>query len=676
MKNRMKIKTVILCFFAFVFNRGMVAQTNKTSINVVLKGTYNIKSNKISLRWNISDYSKLEYLMTTGVVIDKLILDAKEKVTKDWQRITPNPIKALSKQELETGAKNKDTGLAVLHKCLYEQKNYPGSNFLESVQNQDMAAQNQYFIISLYAAMKNSTALAAGLGYDDNFAVDSNKSYVYRISMANGDKSIASAFVYVYGKTLNDKYAINSLNAIGNDGSITLNWNAQDMNYNGYWIEKSTDKINFTRINKVLYVPTIDTNSFYHFYNDSVGNYKTYYYRVAALNSFGEYKYSNISEGVFAKDLTPPNQPFLKAEIKGENIELKWTPSESNDIKGYYILKSKKSESTDSLLSTEMFKAKTTEYKFKQPINFKRSYYRILAIDTAGNYSLSNSAYVFVSDQAPPKEPWGLGGTIDTNGVVNLNWAIDTTDEIIGYKVFFANQEDHVFTAISNIIDRDNYVDTAQLKTLTEYIFYKIVAVDQNYNHSKFSKALKLKRPDKIAPPQPVILDYWVKNNFIFLNWTPVQVEDLQFYTIYRRKSGENNWNALKTTKDVHYVDSNLIENIEYEYAISSVDKSNLSSPFSFPISVKTGRILKKENTNIKIIEKTEGDKKTSYLTWSKSRYEVKRTLIYIEKDGNLVNTTSVNGNILEWKITNNKSNLAIRFLYVDGTESELIFLE
>lgn len=673
MKNRMKLKTVILCFFAFVFNNGIVAQTNKTSINVVLKGTYNIKLNKISLRWNISDYSKLEYLMTTGVVIDKLTLDAKEKETKDWQRITPNPLKALSKQELETGAKNKDTGLAVLYKCLYEQKNYPGSNFLESVQNQDMAAQNQYFIISLYAAMKNSTALAAGLGYDDNFAVDSNKSYVYRISMANGDKSIASAFVYVYGKTLNDKYAINSLNAIGNDGSITLNWNAQDMNYNGYWIEKSTDKTNFNRINKVLYIPTIDTNSFYHFYSDSVGNYKTYYYRVAALNSFGEYKYSNISEGVFAKDLTPPNQPFLKAEIKGENIELKWTPSESNDIKGYYILKSKKSESTDSLLSTEMFKPKTTEYKFKQPYNFKRSYYRILAIDTASNYSLSNSAYVFVSDQVPPKEPRGLGGTIDTNGVVNLNWDIDTTDEIIGYKVFFANQEDHVFTAISNIIDRDNYTDTAQLKTLTEYIFYKIVAVDQNYNHSKFSKALKLKRPDKIAPPEPVILDYSVYQNQIKLSWTQVNVSDFLKYKVMRRKFGETNWTVIKETIETELIDSNLLELTEYEYTVVAIDNSKLSSTNAFPLAVKTGRLLKKENIKLNIIEKTEGEKKVSYLTWNKSKYEVKRTLIYEEKDGNLINTSSVNGNILEWKITNNKSNLAIRFLYVDGTESEII---
>ncbi len=668
----MKIKYIVISTLALLITSNLIAQNNKTAVNTVLKGTYNIKANKIGLRWNISDYSKLEYLMTTGVVIDKLTLDAKEKVTKDWQRITPNSIKALSKQELETGAKNKDTGMAVLHKCLYENKNYPGSNFLESVQNQDMAAQNQYFIISLYAAMKNSTAIAAGLGYDDNFTVDSNKSYVYRISMANGDKSIAAAFVYVYGKTLNDKYAISSLNAIGNDGSITLSWNAQDMNYNGYWIEKSTDKINFTRINKVLYVPTIDTNSFYHFYSDSVGNYKTYYYRVAALNSFGEYTYSNTSEGTMARDITPPNQPFLKAELKGENIELKWTPSESYDIKGYYILKSKKSESTDSLLSTEMFKAKTTEYKFKKPNNFKRSYYRILAIDTAGNYSLSNSAYVFVSDQVPPKEPWGLEGTIDTNGLVNLNWAVDTTDEIIGYKVFFANQEDHVFTAISNIIERDNYIDTAQLKTLTEFIFYKIVAVDQNYNHSKFSKPLKLKRPDKIAPPEPVILNYQVNQNKVSFNWTAVKVEDLKKYCVFKRKAGETNWVKVKETFETSFTDSNLIELTEYEYTVVAEDNSNLFSTKAFPLAIKTGRILKSESIKLRVIEKQEGDKKANYLTWSKSKYEVKRVLIYTEKNGDLINTNSVNGNINEWKIEDNKGKFGIRFLYLDGTESEI----
>jgi uncharacterized protein len=676
MKNKISKLLYILLVITFIIPSTLLAQKNKNTFSTLLKGTYNIKPNKISLRWNVSNYNKMEYLATNGVVIDRLILDATKKETKAWERITAAPIKALSKEALQVGMKAKDTGMAVIFKCLYDKTNYPKVNFVEDAQNQDMDAQNRFFILALFASKNPKTAEAAGLGYDDVMTVDSTKSYVYRISMANDDKTVAAAFIYVYGKTLNEKKVFEGVRAEGKDRAITISWKASAIDdYNGFWIERSKGNSSYERLNKTLYVPSYDTARNYQFYTDSVMNYTNYTYRVAGLNSFGELLYSNITEKTMAKDLTAPEAPFMKAELKKEMITIKWNKPFDKDLSGYYITYGKKSNGTDSLLTKEILKPSVTEYSFKKPANFKFAYYRIMAIDTAKNYSFSNTSYVFVVDNTPPKPPVGLKGVINDKGIVKLHWEVDSTDAIMGYKVFFANQENHVFSALSNIIDKDNYIDTAQLKTLTEYIYYKVVAVDQNYNHSDFSEVLKLKRPLKNKPSEPVILDYKVTYNKVQFNWSPVSESAVMNYQVYRRKAGETKWNMLTTTTNTSFKDTAATENTEWEYSVMAVDENKLQSTNAFALAVKTGAKLKVDK--IKIIKTTvENDKKIMVLQWTKSNYAVKRTMIYKKVNNDFILSSSVDKDKINYALSKDEATtkFAIRFFYDDGTESELFY--
>ncbi len=668
------ISIVVILVITLISN--VFAQNKKTAFNATLKGVYNIKPNKISLRWNVSNYNKMEYLATNGVVIDRLILDANKKETKTWERITGAPIKVLSKEILLAGMKNKDTGMAVIYKCIYDKTNYPKVNFVEDAQNQDMDAQNRFFILALFASKSPKTAEDAGLGYEDVINVDSTKSYVYRISMAGDDKSIAAAFVYVYGKTLNEKKNFEGVRAEGKDRVITLSWKASSVDdYNGFWIERSKNNDNYERLNKTLYVPSFDTARNTQFYTDSVINYTSYTYRVAALNSFGELTYSNITDKTMAKDLTAPEAPFMKAELKKEMITIKWNKPFNKDLAGYYILYGKKDNGTDSLLTKEMIKPSTTEYSFKKPDNFKSAYYRVMAFDTAKNYSFSNSSYVFVVDNTPPIAPLGLQGKINEKGLATISWQVDTTDAIMGYKVFFANQENHEFTAISNIVDVNQFVDTVQLKTLTKYVFYKIVAVDQNYNHSGFSQVLKLKRPLKTPPVEPVILDYKITNAQIQFNWTDIANEDLLHYKVMRRAAGEKNWNLLTTTKNITYIDSTAGENKEWEYSIIAVDNTKLESTPSFALGVKNGSKPKIENVKPfkSVINK---EKNEVVLQWTKSNYAVNRTIIYKKVKDDYISITSVKADKLEYAIPKKDATekFAIKFFYADGKESDIFY--
>lgn len=670
------LKLFIVVGFSLTTTRTLAQKAgstqNNSSHNVTIKGIGKPYSNKISLRWNIDRADKMDYLAQTGVVIDRLIIDKNSKPQGNWQRITPAAVKAFTKEQLLSDENKKDTGMAAIYKCLYEPSKFPATSLFEDIKNREMDAENRYLILAFYAAQKPKYAIAAGLGLDDYLTVDSTKSYVYRIGFENNNKTISKAFIYIYGKLLNAKIYFNEVKASGNDQSITLKWNSRETRFNAYWIERSTDGINFSRINKLMYLPALDTTSYDHYYADSVKNYVKYQYRLQGLNSFGEYTVSNITTPVFARDLTPPEMPFLQAELKKNKINLKWSKPENRDLDGYYILFGKGTNKTDSLLSVEYFKPNITSYSFEKPEKFKFAYYRILAVDTAKNYSYSNSSYVFESDQVPPEPPHNLYAEIDTLGIVSLNWAFDSTDAIIGYKVFFANQEDHVFTAVSNIIKVNEFTDTVSLKSLSEYIYYKVVAIDQNYNHSKMSAAIKVHRPDTIPPPEPVILNYAIKKSKITIYWSDLNITDLKKYKIFRKKAGDKDYLWLGETLLNSFTDSmNLLSNTAYQYSITAIDHSGLNSLPSFPVTIRTAQTTPDENIAIQ----RQAENEQLYLIWNASSHSVARYLIYEKKNGFYTNTSSVSGTQNRYLISkeNEKTGFAIKILYTNGAESELI---
>lgn len=128
------------------------------------------------------------------------------------------------------------------------------------------------------------------------------------------------------------------------------------------------------------------------------------------------------------------------------------------------------------------------------------------AIDTAGNESYSVFTYGMVFDSVAPSIPSNIKCSIDSNGVVNLTWDKPKEIDVFGYRVYFSNNANHAFINLTGKpIETNSYSDTISLKTLTKKAFYKIVALDFNYNHSKFSEAIEIKRPDKIKPQAPFL---------------------------------------------------------------------------------------------------------------------------------------------------------------------------
>lgn len=168
---------------------------------------------------------------------------------------------------------------------------------------------------------------------------------------------------------------------------------------------------------------------------------------------------------------------------------------------------------------------------------------------------------------------------IDTNGVVHLRWNKNLERNIFGYRVLRANAADHEFAQLTGDVWRDTtFTDTVEVNTLTLYIYYRIAAVNNRYNHSELSPILALRRPDRVPPDAPVFTDVQVSDSAVMLKWAASTSEDMHSHVLYRRPADSASWSRLAVLSRTasEYVDKAVKQSVMYEYQIEAVDSSGL----------------------------------------------------------------------------------------------------
>lgn len=634
---------------------------------------------RIALRWNIDNFRLFNALVTTGVFIDRLIIDGNDKAEGTWKRVSTDTIKAKTMKEFNTPAFKTDTSAMVIAQSLYGKPNFPKEgSLLDKIKLQEMDRQNRHMIVSLYSALSKEGAFMAGLGFEDMIKPESNKKYVYRVYTAkriNDFGKIDTGYIYVIGKDISANEYFRGLKSNTYDSYITLNWPVKNSPFTGYYIERSADKKRFERITKKIYLPEKDTttNDAQYIYSDSIPNNKKFYYRLTGVNTFGEhYRFVDTVEAM-AKDLTPPMAPVMKFARKGDEITFSWSRPSEKDLKGYMIVQGKGLAAGDTVLQREFIPPAVQNFRYMLPKNFEAQYYRLLVSDFDGNISYSNPVYIFNPDSIPPAPPTGLAGRIDSAGKVHLTWRTDPKEPVLrGYKVFFANQKDHAFTATSSIIPDTTFTFETTLKTLTSKLYIKIAAVDANFNHSKFSEVLTLTRPDTIAPPRPVILNYENTVAGVKLNWSEDKGAGFSHFILYRNTGNDATSKQLLQGKQVSFTDTTALRGMRYDYSVVAVDSAGNRSERSFPLSLVTS----KGSTifQINLIEKFDASKKQMVLTWTKPTRKVKNYLLYKDLGKGLSmykRLTSEEATFVE--ASEVKTKYAIKIIFDDQTQSDLI---
>ncbi len=470
-------------------------------------------------------------------------------------------------------------------------------NFAE-VEEKEKELEGRMFLHFYLSAMSEQSSKASGLQFVDNKS-ESGQKYIYRIRI-NGSEELAKRVeVNTFTKT---NYTIPDLNLTGMDHSARINWfhKAFVRKYIAYRLEKSSNKSDWSEISKapIVYNTEVSENSErlesgYIYEGDSLEhNYQSYFYRLIAIDFFGEEIGPGSIYEVRGRDLQAPPQPnHVKVSYNEGKMEISWEYPEGSkvsDLKGFHIGTGDSPEGSFKPVNDKIISPDKRFFIHHSPDEGGRNYYIVTALDTSGNYKHSLAAYEPVPDNTPPIQPKALTGEVDTNGVVTLKWPRGNADDLMGYRVYRANTIDHEYVQLTRKPLQDTiFSDTLSLQTLTKKAFYKIVAVDNNYNHSEFSEPLKIMRPDIIPPVAPKIKSVNLNGDSVKINWVPSTSRDVSENLLLRKDDGQ--WLQIatygsSTTSTTDYLTGNRES---ASYAMVAKDESGKYSDTSNIRSVR-----------------------------------------------------------------------------------------
>ncbi len=590
------------------------AQVNRKAAISVFAKAY---GDSIVLRWAPNTNWAWSDLNQSGYLIERI--DLSEAKHPRRQVITAQPLKPLSLEQFKTVFNKEDQYAAIAAQCLY------GKNFAVNIRKgqggvEDKASVwNSRYVYAVQVADYNGRVAAAeALRYSDN-KVQKNGIYIYRVYAAKmpGQAKIDTGNVMVQNKVQAVVSKPHLTEVISRDRIAEIHWGrVQPEQYSSYYVERSADGKKFTSLTRTPYFSSRPDSSFLRkdsvhtriytllqtqqVYVDSLPqDYHPYYYRIRGINTFAELSDYSDTLSALGVDLTPPAAAIMENPkfLSGRKIQLKWKkPLREKDFKGYLVSRAHLINGPYTLLSEKLIDPSAVQFTDTAAFEHGQNFYILMVVDTAGNHAESIPAMAMVPDKTPPAVPKGLKGFIQKDGLVHLSWNANTEVDLKGYKVYFANSNSHVYSQITISPDADTtFTDSITLRTLTKEIWYKVVAVDMNNNHSAYSEPLRLRKPDIVPPVPPLASKIHVDTGGVQIDWIQSSSEDVVNYLIYRKES-RSDWKVIArvkhdTSKTVfHFTDFNIVPFKDYTYCAEAVDEDSLHSSRSAVISasVKT----------------------------------------------------------------------------------------
>lgn len=568
--------------------------------NLHLIGKY--QDGKVILRWAPTSTQLWEEANQSGYIVERLYvpLDEDERSRQTFKPLRPEAIRPAPAEDWEalTGT---DDAAAAAFMTLYGEIPMPNvPDMISQIKMQNELRNNRYFFAMSAAQLSSLAADLLGLRLEDT-DVQAGERYLYKVYAASplSEGQLDTAFLYLVAE---ESRLLSPIGLETESGEkqvhISLNTIINESHFHAYYLERAEQPDGpFIRLNEMpmIYlenpnVPGEEGRDGRLHYIDSVGvNYKPYYYRMIGIDYFADL--SQPSEVVMGmgKDITPPLPPTIKlAEARDGRSFIQWEKSTLEpDFHGYIVSRGEDPDGLFIPLHEGLLHQNQTEFYDDEPFPGGRNFYTVTAVDTAGNMASSFSAYVFFEDLTLPATPTGLNGSIDSSGVVTLHWTPNPEANILGYRVYWANDIDHRFIMISTEMIMDTtFVDTVSINTLSPQVFYRIAAVNIKYGHSEFSEVLTLERPDIIPPSSGVFQSYLLRDNGVELNWAPSSSADLAGQHLLRRSPGQE-WQLLRSLEpNVDTYFDALPEGGTFEYALRGIDNAGLQSAPSFPIGV------------------------------------------------------------------------------------------
>jgi uncharacterized protein len=689
--NQLK-NTLLVCLLVsanLVYGQKQPVAKDSTQSYVAMIGKYH--KNAVVLRWAPSNNSAFFASLNYGYKVERTII----LIDSNFQKINWVSLGVFLPADSSTWQKQVDTtnsfqviaAQAALGKFRRDVGDDPN---LGQILKRYEEESNLFGFSMMSADIDPTAATLLGLRYEDKDVLP-NCTYGYRITPLTPKSiiPILSGECFVETRKEGQIYPPELLEW-GYENHVRLDWYTQmhkDL-YSGYYVERG-DKNgkNFVRLNKfpiaLLENPAAKKETFQLTHLDEVPrDYEVYSYRLVGIDAFGIETVSPQVIYSYGRDRTPPNNAseVTAEDYKEEAIKIKWKKKDmEKDFVGYNVLRAENPEGPYEILNDKPLPQNLKEFLDKNPDVMSGSFYRIEVVDTAGNRNWSLGVHGFLKDTEAPAQPTGLVGKCDSSGVVTLKWTLGPEMDIMGYRVYYNNQEDHEMTNLTPYPIQDTvFTDTVTLASLTDHRFYQIVAVDRHQNHSVRSAVIEVQLPDTIPPVKPLFSSFLVTDTAVYMSWIPSTSEDAIKHNLYR-KQGNSEYSLLQTISDStvsSITDSKVQIGQVYTYRIEAIDDDGNKSGFPKEVSGKiydSGKRTPIANVQAAYV----ADKKHIKLTWKYPPSSKYKYVVYRSYNGStfaMFKTIAGTENYFEdYKLLGPGTyTYAVRAFYSDGGDSGL----
>ncbi len=644
-----KIKHItFLIACSLLFTTATIAQS-KTSIQVIARP----QKDKILLRWGTTTPISWKLSNQYGFTVERytIIRDKKLLPQPEKKLINATPFKPQPLDNWKTLAE-KDNYAAIIAQAIYGKDfelSGDDSKGMMKMVNKSSELQ-QRFGVSLYAADNSfEAAKLAGWGYEDS-DVKQNEKYLYQvISAVPANKLfIDTGVVFIGIADYEELPTPTDIAALFGDKTVMLSWDYNILKdyYNNYFIEKSADGKIYNRLSD-LPVTNLNnkdnkpSNRMY-FIDSLKDNTTTYYYRVRGVSAFGET--GPASEPITGKGKVllaqVPNISNTNVNDKGI-VEIQWIFDEkANDFITGFTLNQAQQEKGPYKAVVEHIDASSRKITFDKP--YPTNYFTITAVAKHGESRTSFPVLLQPLDSFPPAIPTGLNATIDSNGVVTLKWDQNTEEDLLGYRISRANSKNEEPAILTPVVHKKCiYLDTINIKTLSNKIYYAVAALDGRYNQSAFATFIEVKKPDVVPPAAAIFTNYQIKNDTVIINWINSKDEDVVKHELYRAPSNSPKGGEMQaaellkafTDNTSQYVDFSAEPGKQYEYNIVAVDESGLKTNAPIPLQIQVpdnGTLYKVRAVNTYV------DAKNFFIeiTWKDNLKDIDSYEVYKAKKG------------------------------------------
>lgn len=616
-------------------------------------------TDSVVIRWSPTNIRAWEGARRFGVKVERLTVLQGMVGKPVAERISPDTLKVWPMDRFRASFPKDHAYAPAVVQALYGKTfaEPPGQPDLRNAMDRANDQQLRWTFCMLFADLDAGSANALGLRWVDR-DLSADALYLYRI-IALDPLQRDTALIGVNRRNGPDAVAAAPQPVAEElDGAVRLQWDAGRIgdHFSAYWIERSSTGKPWSRVNTRPFIESMGTaqsplevvN-----YTDTTltSNYSPYQYRVVGITPFGEESPASGTVTAMGRDRTAPPGPVMK-EVRDERGKLVvyWDlPSGAADLKGFRVEKSPESQGLFLPLHSGLLSTTARSFVDTSTFLIGENHFRVVAVDTANNTSVSMTGYGSLVDSIAPSIPTGLNGWIDTLGVVRLNWSVGREIDLLGYRVFFANATDHEFTNRTGVpVGDTTFTDTIPLKTLTKRIHYRIAAVDRNFNHSDLGPILTLIKPDIVPPTAPVFAGQQVSDTTVILRFVPSSSEDLAMHRLLRKTQEDSVWTEIAgwpagdARREI--TDAAVDGPAYYSYTIIAVDSAGNRTSAPGTADVRVHKRLRRAGPS-GLQGFHDPLSKTVQLNWAAPAAQVKHYILYRSKDGGaMTSLASVEG--------------------------------